>query len=280
MKPSIYGILAAALITAGRLSAAPIVPTATPVEGFSDLADLTLGAPVILRANLTKVERLSAKDAPDIAQGRARLLIQATVQAAIVAPTAIAPRVNYLWEVPTDARGKVPKLKGAAVLLFARPVPGREDQLIPTGPSAQINATPSAEATIRRIIAENREPAVRDLRITGVTSAFHVAGSIAGEAETQIFLATATQRPVSLVVLSRPGQPKSFTFATGDVIDEAAAVIPANTMLWYRLACTLPPTLPPGTARELSTGDRAAAATDYRFVINSLGPCGRTLKTS
>lgn len=280
MKPSRYGIVAAALITAGRLSAAPVVPTAVAIEGFSDLADLTLAAPMILRATLAKVERLGKKDAPDVAPGRARFLVQANVQAAILSPTAVAPFVQYLVEVPTDSRGKIPKLKGAAVLLFLRPVPGREDQVVLTGAHSQIAATPAAEATIRRIISESRDPVIRDLRITGVTSAFHVAGSIAGEAETQIFLATATQRPVSLVVLSRPGQPKSFTFATGDVIDEAAAMIPVNTMLWYRLACTLPATLPPGTARELSSGDRAAAATDYRFVISSLGPCGRTLKTS
>lgn len=281
MKPMfVPSFVIAWLLATAPVVAAPAVPTALPVEGFSDLADLTLGAPVILRAVVTKADRLGAKDAPDLPPGRARLLMQATVQAAILAPSAVAPVVRYLWELPTDARGKVPKLKGAGVLLFVRPVAGREDQIVPTGPNSQIAATPSAEANIRRIIAESRDPMVRDLRITGVTSAFHVAGSIAGEAETQIFLGTANQRPVSLVVLSRPGQPKSFSFATGDVIDEAATAIPVNSMLWYRLACTLPPTLPAGTAREMSEGDRVAAAADYRFVIKSLGPCGRTLKTN
>lgn len=280
MKPSLYPVLAIFVLMPAGASATRVMPTAAAVEGFSDLADLTLAAPVIVRATLNKVDRLGARDAPDVAPGRARFLMQAAVQTAILAPTAVAPMVRYLWETNTDARGKVPKLKGAAVLLFVRPVPGREDQIILTGANSQISATPTAEAMIRRIIIESRDPMVRDLRITGVTSAFHVAGSIAGEAETQIFLATATQRPVSLVVLSRPGQPKSFSFATGDVIDEAATAIQVNTVLWYRLACSLPAGLPAGTARELSDGDRTAAMADYRFVVTALGPCGRTLKTS
>ena len=281
MKPKfVPSLVIAGLLASTPVSAAPAVPVTRSVEGFSDLADLTLGAPIILRAMVAKADRLGPKDAPDLPPGRVRLLVQATVQAAILAPSAVAPTIRYLWELPADARGKPPKLKGATILLFARPVPGREDQIVPTGPNSQISATPTAEANVRRIIAENRDPMVRDLRITGVTSAFHVAGSIAGEAETQIFLGTANQRPVSLVVLSRPGQSQSFSFASGDVIDDAATPISVNSMLWYRLACALPATLPAGAAREMVEGDRVAAAADYRFVIQSLGPCGRSLRTN
>jgi hypothetical protein len=46
--------------------------------------------------------------------------------------------------------------------------------------------------------------------------------------------------------------------------------------LWYRLACTLPRTLP---QQSLADADRAAASAiqaDYRLVLDRLGPCVRT----
>lgn len=272
------------LLFAAHLSAAEIAaaraapPQAVVVEGYSDLADLTLGAPTILRATVTKSDRLNAKEAPDVPPGRVRLLVEATVMAAIAAPSAVAPMVKYLWETAADAKGKPPKLKAATVLLFARPVAGREDQILLTGPNSQIAATASAEATVRRILTEARDPELRALRVTGIANAFHVPGSLPGESETQIFVATASQRPVSLVVLSRPGQPKSYSLATGDVIDEAAKPIPPQTLLWYRLACALPAALPPGITGGLDAGSQAATAADYRFVLESLGKCGRTLR--
>ena len=257
------------------VSAAP-PPSARVVEGFADLADLTLAAPIVLRATVAKAERLNVKEAPDVPPTQARMLVEAAVQAAIVAPGAVAPSVKYLWQTPLDAKGKPPKLKGAPVLLFLRPVPGREDQVTLIAGQGQIAATPAAEATVRRILTERRDPAAA-LRVTGIANAFHVPGSVPGEAETQIFLTTAAE-PVSLVVLSRPGQPQSWSFATGDVIDEAARSIPRNTLLWYRLACALPRALPAAAVKELGDSDRAAAAADYRFVLTSLGPCGRTLR--
>jgi hypothetical protein len=102
-----------------------------------------------------------------------------------------------------------------------------------------------------------------------VTSAFRVPGAVPGEAESQFFLSTRDGRPVSLVVLTRPGEGRRLTVATGDVIDDAAQPVSKETLLWYRLACGLPPKLPAGI------GD-AAVADDYRFVLTSLGPCGRT----
>ncbi len=273
-------LLPLAALALGPAGAREAPPQAFSVEGYSDLADLTLGAPAILRGTVTKADRLSAKDAPDVSPGRVRVLVEASVQAAIAAPSAVAPVVKYLWETKADAKGKPPKLKGAAVLLFARPVSGREDQILLTGPNSQIAATASAEATVRRILTEARDPELRTFRVTGIANAFHVPGSIPGEAETQIFLATATQRPVSLVVLSRPGQPKSYSLATGDVIDEAAKPIPPQTLLWYRLACTLPSALPAGVAGGPDAASQAATAEDYRFVVDSLGKCGRTLRTN
>ncbi len=106
--------------------------------------------------------------------------------------------------------------------------------------------------------------------VTGIASAFRVPGAVPGEAESQFFLSTRSGKPVSLVVLTRPGEKRQLSVALGDVIDDAAAGVPPQTLLWYRLACTLPPALPPGL------GAAADVAGDYRFVRDSLGPCGRT----
>jgi hypothetical protein len=249
-----------------------------PVEGFADLADLTLAAPVVLRATILKAEKLNRKEAPDVPPGRVRMLMDAQVQGVLTSREVVPARIRYLWEGPLDARGKAPKLKGADVLLFLQRVPGREGQYQLTSPNGQVAWTARADAGIRRVLTDSRSPELRDLRITGIGNAFHVRGSIPGEAESQIFLNTASGRPVSLVVLSRPGEAKRFSVALSDVIDDAAAAVPRDTLMWYRLACALPPTVPPTAVDELSEEDRQAVAVDYGFVRESLGPCSRSLR--
>lgn len=271
--PAILAIALAALSPAAVSAQAPLT-----VEGFADVADLTLAAPVVLRATMLKAEKLNRKEAPDVAAGRVRMLIDAQVQAVLTARDAVPARIRYLWEGPLDARGKAPKLKGADVLLFLQRVPGREGQYQLTSPNGQLRWTERAEAGVRRVLTDIRSTELRDLRITGIGNAFHVRGSIPGEAESQIFLTTASGRPVSLVVLSRPGQAKSYSVALSDVIDDAAARVPRDTLMWYRLACGLPAAIPASAVTDLAESDRQAVAADYRFVREALGACGRTLR--
>jgi hypothetical protein len=271
--PAILAMALAALSPAAASGQAPLM-----VEGFADVADLTLAAPVVLRATILQAEKLNRKEAPDVAAGRVRMLIDAQVQSVLTARDAVPARIRYLWEGPLDARGKAPKLKGADVLLFLRRVPGREGQYQLTSPNGQLRWTERAEAGARRVLTDIRSTELRDLRITGIGNAFHVRGSIPGEAESQIFLTTASGRPVSLVVLSRPGQAKSYSVALSDVIDDAAARIPRDTLMWYRLACGLPAAIPASAVTDLAESDRQAVAADYRFVRDALGACGRTLR--
>lgn len=271
--PAAFLIAFATLSAPAALAQAPLA-----VEGFADIADLTLAAPVVLRASILKAEKLNRKEAPDVAAGRVRMLIDAQVQSVLTARDAVPARIAYLWEGPLDARGKAPKLKGADVLLFLRRAPGREGQYQLTSANGQIASTARAEAGVRRVLTDVRSPELRDLRITGIGNAFHVPGSIPGEAESQIFLTTASGRPVSLVVLSRPGQAKSFSVALSDVIDDAAARVPRDTLMWYRLACALPADIPASAVADLGESDRRAVAADYRFVRDALGACARTLR--
>lgn len=235
---------------------------------FADVATLSLAAPVVVRATIYKTERLKPRDAPDVAPGSARMLVSAATTAAIVAPGEVPPRITYLIDVPLDPRGKPPQLLRTDNLLFLRADPAVPGQYALIDAHGQIDWTPESDAAIRAVLTAKRGGTVPV--VTGVTSAFRVPGAVPGEAESQFFLSTADGKPVSLVVLTRPGQARRVSIALGDVIDDAAAAIPRDTLLWYRLACFLPKSLP-------ATIDAGAdVADDYRFVLSSLGPCGRT----
>ncbi|MDP8912262.1 MAG: hypothetical protein M3N39_01640, partial [Pseudomonadota bacterium] len=101
-------------------------------------------------------------------------------------------------------------------------------------------------------------------------------GSLPGESETQVFLQTADGRPVSLSVLRRPGETPRWAFALGEMVDDAAEPPKPNSLLWYRLACTLPSALPLHSLNEAEQEQRAAIQADYRLVIEQLGPCVRS----
>jgi len=242
--------------------------------GYADLADLVLASPVIADATIRSAARIKGAEAAGLAPGLTRFYVEADVAALIRGAAGLPPRVGYLVDVAPDARGRVPKLKKARMLIFARTVPGSPDQLQLSAPDAQLAWTPSLDARVREIgraaLAADAPPA-----ITGVASAFHVAGSLPGEGETQLFLRTADQRPVSLSILRRPGERPRWSVALGEIVDEGAGPPARDTLLWYRLACDLPAALPAESVASLEPADAAIAQEDYRFVIESLGPCGR-----
>ena len=250
-------------------------PSATPEFSYADLADRALTAPVALVATISKTIRLEPARAGGVAPGHARLFVEATANSLIRGPSGgVAPSVRYLADVPLDAKGKVPKLKGQQVLLLARPVAGRPGELQLVTPDAQLPFSPEAERRVRAILTEAVRPDAPPA-ISRVASAFHVPGTIPGEGETQIFLATADNRPVSLNVLRRPGQEPSWSVALTEIVDEAARPPERDTLLWYRLACGLPRALPQQAIADLDATGAQAARADYRYVLEQLGPCTR-----
>jgi hypothetical protein len=260
-------------VSVARRLAAPIILlllAASPAKAasFADVARLSLAAPVVVRATIYKAERLKPRNAPDVALGSARMLVSAATTAAIAAPREVPPRITYLIDVPLDARGKPPPLLHSDVLLFLRGDPAVPGQYALVDGRGQIDWSVDVDAAIRAVLTNARSGTVPV--VTGVTSAFRVPGAVPGEAESQFFLSTADAKPVSLVVLTRPGQARRLSIALGDVIDDAATGVRPGTLLWYRLACFLPETLP----TTIDAG--AGVADDYRFVLKSLGACGRT----
>ncbi len=250
-------------------------PVGAPVGTYADLADLTLAAPVIADAAIRSTTRLKGADVAGVAPGLTRLYVEADVVALVRGAGGLPPRVGYLLDIAPDARGKLPNLKKHRVLLFARPAPGLAGQLQLIAPDAQRDWTPADDARVRDIaraaVAADAPP-----RLTGVREAFHVAGALPGEGETQVFLQTADGRPVSLSVLRRPGERPRWAVALSEIVDEAAAPPARDTLLWYRLACFLPPALPESSTAGLAPADARVADEDYRFVLAQLGPCGRT----
>jgi len=214
--------------------------------------------------------------APGLAPGFARLYLEAQTTALIAGRAGVGATIAYLVDVPLDAKGKVPKLKKREMLLFADSVPGRAGEVQLVAPGAQLAYTPALEARLRPILTE-LYAADSPPRITGISDALAVAGTLTGESETQIFLATENRAPVSLTVLRRPGQRPQWGVSWGEIIDSAARPPAPESLRWYRLACALPAQLPSGANLARDPAERRLAAGDYAFVVSQLGACERRI---
>ncbi len=268
---ALAGVAATAPAAAANPATAPITaPTTAPALSYADLADLTLAAPVIVRATIKSAERIATGDSPGLAVGKVRLLVTATVDAALVAPGAVPPVLRWLWDAPLDERGRAPRPKGEIALAWIG-TPGADGKATLVSARGQQPWSSAIEARVRAIATEmlaGTAPVV-----TGVSNGFRVPGTVEGESESQFFLSLANGHNVTMVVISRPGQARRVTLSNGDVIDESAAEVQPQTLGWYRLACALPANLPPAVMKG---DDSAALAADWKAALASLGSCGRT----
>ncbi len=246
------------------------------IATYADLATLADQSEVAVRAQIRRQSALKPDRSPGLAQGFVRLYIQARTVALIAGRAALPGDITYLADVPLDAKGKVPKLKGREVLLFARPVQGRAGELQLVSEAAQLAFTPALEARLRPILTELASPKAPP-RITAISDALAVPGTLVGESETQIFLATSNRSPASLTILRRPSQLPVWGVSWGEIIDSAARPPARNSLGWFRLACSLPPQLPANANLARDANARRLAMADYAFVLEQLGPCERRI---
>lgn len=243
---------------------------------YADLADLSVAAPVVAHVRLIRSIPLKEAEAGAIRPGYSRHYVEAETVALIRGAGGLPARVSYLADLPLGPKGKPAKLaKKSEFLVLAAAVPGRPGELRLIAPDAQLPFTAERADRIRSILREatgNDAPP----RITGIGKAFHVRGSLPGESETQIFLQTAEERPVSLSVLRRPGETPRWAVALSEIVDDSAAPPATDTLLWYRLACTLPRALPRHSYADADAGEAQAIQADYRLVLERLGPCARS----
>lgn len=238
------------------------------------IADLAQRAPVVARVKVKSSIPLKPERAPGLAPGQARLYVEAEVLNLIRGSSGISESIRYLVDVPLQRNGKAPKLKKQEFLVFATQQGVRPGEIQLVGPGAHMAWTPEADDLARTILsamlAADAPPVV-----TGVREALYVPGTLRGEGETQIFLKTQNGDPVSLSVLRRPGLQPQWAVSLTEIVDSAASKPRRGTLLWYRLACSLPDKLPRAAMLNSDEDSIAAAGRDYDFVLSELGGCPR-----
>ncbi|MBX7458859.1 hypothetical protein K3152_11435 [Qipengyuania sp. 1NDH17] len=264
---------AAGLALAAPLAAQPAPPAALT---YADMVDLAEAAPLVIRARIVDQVALKPERAPDVAPGHVRLYIEAETLALIAGNAPLGQELEYLVDVPLNSKGKAPKLKKSEVLLFARSVPGRPGMLQLVGKGAQQPYSAAFEERLRPVltalVAPDAPPA-----IVRVGDALAVEGTLVGESETQLFLDTANDGPVSITVVRRPNQPVRWGVSWSEIVDQSARPPAKKTLEWYRLACSLPSDLPAQANLSRDPRARAMAARDYAYVVEQLGSCDRSL---
>lgn len=268
---SISTVIAAALFQAPADSQ----PAANaPAWTYADLADLSLAAPVAAHVRITRAIRLRGDNAVAVPAGKTRFYVEADVLSLIKGARGLSARVNYLVDLPNTSAGRPPKLARKSEHLLLASTAARPGELRLVAPDAQIPWSVETGNRVRAILTEASRAGAPP-PITGIGRAFSVPGSLPGESETQIFLQAADGRPVSLTILRRPGEQPRWAVALSEIVDNAAAAPQPNSLLWYRLACTLPPRLPAQSFADADPDRIGAIQADYRLVIERLGPCVR-----
>ena len=241
---------------------------------YADLADLSDAANLVLQVKIRKQAEVKPERAPGLSPGMARLYVEADTLALLTGNAPVGESVRYLVDVPRDAKGKAPKLKKQEMLLFAHPVPDRPDEVQLVGQGAQMRWTPELEARVRPILSALVSPEAPPI-VTGVRDALSVEGNLVGESETQLFLSTRGDGPVSATIIRRPGQEPTWGVSFSEIVDQSAVPPQRDTLAWYRLACFLPQELPGEANLSRDADTRAQAAEDYRYMMTQLGPCPR-----
>lgn len=268
--------LFAALAGIALLGAAPREPLVAPgpAPTYADLVDLSDSAPLVLRVLVRSQAALEPERAPGVRPGWVRLYLTGKVEGLLFGKTSVSVDQAWLADVPLDARGRPPKLTKTSVMLFARPVAGRPGELQLVTPDAQVAWDMAREEQVRAVIAALVDPAA-PARVRGVREAINVAGNLAGESETQLFLVADNEAPVAITVTRRPGEAPRWTASFSEVVESGAPPPARDTLAWYRLACFLPRTLPASANLSEGPAERTQAAADYALVIRELGPCTR-----
>jgi hypothetical protein len=253
------------------LPAAPAVPAG---PSYAALVELARAAEIAVVVAIADQARVPPERAPGLEPGKARLYFEADTETLLAGRSAVGAQLRFLADRDLDARGRAPNLEEQRYLLFARPVAGRPGEIQLISPAAMLPADPGLVERARTVLRQIAEgPALPE--ITGIREAISVAGNLAGESETQLFLESAGGEPVSLTVIRRPGMAPEWGVSWTDIVDVAARPAEPETLAWYRLACFLPAELPEGAFLQSEAEARSRAREDYAFILAELGPCTR-----
>ena len=281
----VSAILTAALTLSGCVSSGAQGGSGQPISAelpperaptYADLVDHALEAEIVGVVFIDDQMVVPAERAPNVAPGKVRLYVESTIQRLLKSPVPLGESLNFLVDKMPNQDGELPRITRQAFVFFADPVPGQagsvqllsSDSLIPSGPMIEARL----EQVLSQLAAGDALPA-----ITGVKDVISVAGNLAGESETQMFIQTATGAPVSLSVVRRPGMDPQWGVSLGEIVDQDALPPVPETIAWYRFACELPEQLPADSYLQNDRASRRQAQEDYAFIKRELGPCERRL---
>ncbi len=270
--------LFAPIALAAALAVTPLAaqePVAQTQMTYADIVDLADKSPLVLRARIRDQATVEPERSPGLAPGHVRLYVEAETTALIAGNVPVGESLRYLVDLPLDERGKAPKLKKQDVVLFARTVPGRPAEIQLVEADAQFPYREAFADSLRSVLASLLAPGAPP-RVTGVRDALAVEGTLVGESETQLFLDTENDGPVSVTVVRRPNQTPRWGVSWTDIVDQAARPPRRDTLEWYRLACFLPSGLPDEANISRDPRSRTLAERDYALVIEQLGACPRS----
>jgi hypothetical protein len=257
------------------LRAQGAAPIPTPDLTYVDLVELKQSSDMVVKVMVEDQVRVPPERAPGLAPGQVRLYVEAITQALLSGNAPVGETLNFLVDVPLNAKGKAPDLEEMSFLLFARRVEGRPGEIQLAGPEAMFADDPVWEQRVRQVLTQvvqgEQWPA-----ITGVHEVMSVPGNLAGESETQIFLETRSGAPAALTVLRRPGMAPSWGVSWTDIVDQSARAPLPETLEWYALACFLPAELPDEALIQRDSQSRQRAREDYALVIDQIGACARS----
>lgn len=262
---------AAFLLAAAQPAESPSAVTAAPT--YADLADLALPAPVVAHVELRRAVPLRPSEAVGVAAGYSRFYVEAQVQALLRGEPATSSAVSYVVDLPNLGGRPAPPQRRSAWLVFARPVAGAPGGLQLVASDAQIPFTAEVAERVRAIlragVANDAPPP-----IVGIGRAFNVPGALPGSGETQLFLQTSRDQPVSITIAREAGMEPQWFVSLSEFVDAGRARPQRDTLLWYRLACFLPARLPAASLVDAAESTDQINA-DYRLVREGLGPCPR-----
>lgn len=278
----IRSTLFAPIALAAALAVTPLAaqePAPQTQLTYADIVDLADKSPLVLRAKIRDQATVEPERSPGLAPGHVRLYIEAETTALIAGNVPVGESLRYLVDLPLDEKGKAPKLKKQDVVLFARTVPGRPAEIQLVEADAQFPYSEAFADSLRSVLASLLAPGAPP-RVTGVRDALAVEGTLVGESETQLFLDTENDGPVSVTVVRRPNQTPRWGVSWTEIVDQAARPPRRDTLEWYRLACFLPSGLPDEANISRDPRARTLAERDYALVIEQLGACPRSRSQS
>lgn len=265
-------ILRAGVMVAACLAVMGAAPPPPVAPGYAVLARAYLDEPIVAMVTVRGTKKLP-KSMILPAGGNVRQILEADIVRVFKAPSVMNARITYLWEGPADAKGKPPSFKKQNLLVFLRPAANPEAPYQLQSASNQLVWSADAESRLRAIGLEAQKSDMRDIRLTGLQSAFTTETDPPFARLTQFLFASADNRLLGVTVRVRPD-------GTGDVIQSSEEFlggglrVQANTLLWYHLACTTPGQIPADIVSDQPTdAERALIVQDYATLKKALGPC-------